>query len=99
MRDELENSKTKTRRSRAEAAELKAQWKRKRLLDRVIVTVWGLFKLSNWRIRCKMFRLWLVKRGCDVQIALFHLRRCRSRLLLRLADAIEAVLDRIERRS
>ena len=97
--DELAKKKERLRRAQAELTQVKVQLRRFPLNVRVIATVWGLFKLSNWRIRWRQFRLWLVIRGCDVQMATIYLRQCRARLLLRIADALEGMLDRISRGS
>jgi hypothetical protein len=95
--DEREALQAKTQRLKTEAAELKAQFKRKPWWVRFIVKVRSLF--VNWPDRLKRIRLRLTILNCDVQLAKLDLRRLRARLLLRIADAIEAVLDRIQRRS
>jgi hypothetical protein len=82
---------------KAELAEVKAELRRKPWWVRFIVKIWSLF--AYFPDHLKRMRLRLTMLNCDVQMARLHLRRLRARLLLRVADALEAVLDRIERRS
>jgi hypothetical protein len=89
--------KAKTAERKARAAELKAQFRRKPWWVRFIVKVESLF--IHWPDRLKRMRLRLTMLNCDVQMATIYLRQFRARLLLRIADALEGMLDRISRGS
>ena len=95
--DELAAMKAKTQRLKAEAAELKAQFRRKPWWVRFIVKVWAL--CAFFPNHLKRARLRLTMLNCDVQMTRIRLRQFRSRLLLRIADWLEAMLGRIGRRS
>jgi hypothetical protein len=95
--NEFSDMEATLQRLKAELAEVNAELRRKPWWVRFIVKVWSLF--AYFPDHLERMRLRLTILNCDLQMARLDLRRLRARLLLRIADALEAVLDRIERRS